>query len=364
MKKYMKFLILLATLVVLVIPTTALAKEMFDDRVVAGGTFTLESGEILDGSLIVFGGTAAIEEESVVQGDVVVLGGIVSVDGMVEGNLVGVGGVVNLNETAIVDGDLTTVAATLNRAPGAQVFGQVVTGINVPALSALPGTIDIPTFTRFEPSFNPVAFTFWRVFWFIFRTLLWGALAALIVMFLPNPTNRTKEAIVSQPVVAGGVGLLTLIVAPIVLVLLAITCILSPVSLLGVFALVVAWVFGRIALGLEIGNRIAKSFDRDWPMPLAAGVGTFALALVVDSLGTFIYCVGWLIPTIVGLFGLGGVVLTRFGTTSYPQEPEPSHDGDSVIVAEVIESSDSPALEEGSFTDDMVDDIPDPSGED
>ena len=43
--------------------------------------------------------------------------------------------------------------------------------------------------------------------------------------------------------------------------------------------------------------------------PLAAGVGTFALALVVDSVGTFIYCVGWLVPLVVGLFGLGGVLM-------------------------------------------------------
>ena len=84
---------------------------------------------------------------------------------------------------------------------------------------------------------------------------------------------------------------------------------------------------------------------------------------VVNSIGDVV-AVGWLIPTIVGLFGLGGVVLTRFGTTSYPQEPEPDQDGDAVIVAEVIESPESQALESGSFTDDMVDDIPDPSGED
>ncbi|GAH63618.1 unnamed protein product, partial [marine sediment metagenome] len=100
MKKYMKYIILIATLILLVVPSTAMAMELQDDRVVAGGTFTLESGEILDGSLIIFGGSAAIEEDSIVEGDVVVLGGIVSVNGVVEGNLVGVGGVVNLKEHA------------------------------------------------------------------------------------------------------------------------------------------------------------------------------------------------------------------------------------------------------------------------
>jgi cytoskeletal protein CcmA (bactofilin family) len=361
MNKRFKYFVLLVTLVILLIPGTAFARELQDDRVVAGGTFTLESGEILDGSLIVFGGTAATEQDSIVGGDVVVLGGIVTIDGTVEGNVVGVGGVVNLKENAIVEGDLTAFAATLNRDQGAQVEGQVITEFNfTPALTVFPETLDFPnTFNQFEPVFNPVGFTIWRVVWFIFRTLLWGALAALVAMFLPNPTTRTSEAIVKQPVMAGGVGLLTIIVTPIILLLLAITCILSPISLLGALALVVAWAFGRIAIGLEIGNRIAKTFDRDWPVPLAAGVGTFGLALVVDSLGTFIYCVGWLIPLLVGLFGLGGVVLTRFGTQAYPLEDEK----EAPFPAELIEPSEAPALEDQDMQADAPEELPDPSGD-
>ncbi|MFC1922364.1 hypothetical protein ACFLY4_03660 [Chloroflexota bacterium] len=353
MNKKFVYLLLLVMLIVLAFPGTAMAKELQDDRVVAGGTFTLESGETLDGSLIVFGGTASIEEDSTVEGDVVVLGGIVTIDGFVDGNAVGVGGVVNLNENATVDGDLTAVAATLNREPGAQVNGQVITGIDVPALSLLPGTIDIPAFSEFQPSFvNPYAFTFWRVFWFIFRTLLWGALAALVTMFLPNPTTRTSKAIAKEPILAGGVGLLAMVIAPIVLILLAITCILSPISLLGVMALVVAWVFGRIAIGLEIGIRIAKMFEKDWPLPVAAGIGTFSLALVVDSVGTFIYCVGWLVPALIGLFGIGGVILTRFGTQQYPPEPELGMMEDVSPDPEPLGTPDSPSLEE---------EIPDPN---
>ena len=364
MNKRYKYFVLLVTLVILLIPGTAFAKDFQDDRVVAGGIFTLESGETLDGSLIVFGGTAAVEQEALVEGDAVVFGGILTIDGVVEGNVVGVGGVVNLKENAIVEGDLTTVAATSNREPGAQVYGQVITGFESPALTLFPDTFDFPnTFTQFEPIFNPVGFTLWRVIWFIFRTLLWGALAALVAMFLPNPTTRTSQSIVKQPVMAGGVGLLTIVVTPIILLLLAITCILSPISLLGVLALVVAWAFGRIAIGLEIGNRIAKTFDRDWPVPLAAGVGTFGLALVVDSVGTFIPCVGWLIPTLVGLFGLGGVVLTRFGTQAYPAEDEVIDVEEAPFPAEIIEPAEAPALEDQDQPSDDDDEIPDPAGE-
>ena len=51
MIKQYKYLVFLVTIVILLIPGTAMAKELHDDRVVAGGTFTLDSGEILDGSL-------------------------------------------------------------------------------------------------------------------------------------------------------------------------------------------------------------------------------------------------------------------------------------------------------------------------
>jgi hypothetical protein len=355
MNKKLVYLILLVLLFVLAFPGTAMAKELQDDRVVAGGTFTLESGKTLDGSLIVFGGTASIEEDATVEGDIVVLGGIVTIDGYVDGNTVVVGGVVNLNENATVDGDLTAIAATFNREPGAGVNGQVITEFDVPVLSFLPGTIDIPAFSEFQPSFvNPYTFTFWGVFWFIFRTLLWGALAALVVMFLPKPTTRTSKAIAKEPILAGGVGLLAIVIAPIVLILLLITCILSPISLLGVLALVVAWIFGRIAIGLEIGVRIAKMFEKDWPLPVTAGVGTFTLALVVDSVGTFIYCVGWLVPLLIGLFGIGGVILTRFGTQQYPPEPELGMMEDVSPVPQSIETTDALSLE---------DEIPDPNSQ-
>jgi cytoskeletal protein CcmA (bactofilin family) len=323
MNKKIKYLVPLMMLIVLLaIPGTAMAKGLQDDRVVAGGTFTLESDQVLDGNLIIFGGTAAVQEQAFVEGDVVVLGGIVTIDGVVEGNVVGIGGVVNLNENAFVEGDLTTVAATLNREPGAEVRGQVITGIEAPVINLVPGAFDFQTLPNLQPSFSPAGFTLWRVFWFVFRTLMWGALAAFVAMFLPNPTTRTSQAIAKQPAVSGGVGLITIIITPIILLVLAITCILSPISLVGLLALVIAWFFGRIAIGLEIGLRMAKMFDREWPLPVAAGIGTFSLALVVDSVGTFLYCVGWLLPALVGILGLGGVVLTYFGTREYPPKDE------------------------------------------
>lgn len=324
-KKFAYLFLLVIVILLFAVPGTAMAKELRDDQVVAGGTFTLYSGEVLDGSLIIFGGSALVESDAVVEGDVVVLGGLVTVDGQVEGNVVGIGGVVNLDSTAVVEGDLTTVAATLNRETGAEVNGQVITNFEAPVMRFIPGTLDIPTFREFQPVFRPIS-NIWRVFWFILRTLLWGALAAVVVVILPKQTGETAETIAKQPLLSGGLGLVTLIVTPVILFILLITCIFSPVSLIGGLVFAVAWIFGIIAIGFEIGKRVGKAFNQAWALPVLAGIGTIGLAFIVDGIGLLFSPAGSLLRVLVGIFGLGAVLLTRFGTRSYPPESEPSAD--------------------------------------
>jgi hypothetical protein len=113
---------------------------------------------------------------------------------------------------------------------------------------------------------------------------------------------------------------LTVIIAPILVVILAITILLIPVSLLAVFLLIVAGLFGWIAIGTEVGKRIAQMFKGGWPLAASAGVGTFVISLVAGALNV-IPCIGWIGSALVVMLGLGGVILTRFGTISYPSGP-------------------------------------------
>ncbi len=256
-----------------------------------------------------------LEEGSRVNGDVVLFGGTISIGGNVQGSVVGIGGVVSLEDAAVVGGDLTTLAASLNRAEGSQVQGDVITGFQSPFGDSIPGRVIVPEVPNVVVRETP----FWSAMWFFFRTFLWSALAVILVMFLPAHIERTATTIIRQPVLAGGVGLLTAIVAPLLLIGIAITIILIPVSLVGALILAIAWLFGRIALGMEIGKRFNETAGQDWPPAVAAAVGTFILTFVVDGADALIPCVGWLIPALVGIVGLGGVILSRFGTQYYPQ---------------------------------------------
>ena len=314
MKKSILIVLGFVVLVVLALPGTALAKGLGEDKIVTGGIFTLGSGETLDGSLIIFGGVVTLGTDSKVKGDVVLVGGTVTIDGIVEGDVVGVGGVVTLEDNASLESNLTTVAAALNRDVNAKVAGQVITGIQVPfKFSGFRG-IQPSNLPDIQAQISPL----WSVMWFLFSTFLWAALAALLVMFLPNPTTRTAQAIFTQPLLAGGLGLFTAVVAPLLLIAVAITIIGIPISLLGVLILVIAWVLGFVAVGLEIGQRIGKTFSRDWPLAVAAGVGTFVLALVVNGVDVLLPCIGWMVPALVGILAVGGVLLSRFGAQSYP----------------------------------------------
>ncbi len=313
MKRIFNFIFVIVLLATFALPGPAYAKGFQDDKIVAGGTFILTNGDTLDGNLLIFGGSATLEKGSQVNGDVVLLGGTLNIDGQITGNVVGFGGVVNLGQLAVVEGDLTTLAATLNRDKGSRVEGQVVNGFQTPFHFEFPG-VTVPSAQNVRLSVMPI----WSVMWFFFRTFLWAALAVLVVMFLPAATHRTADAIVSQPVLVGGIGLITTVIAPLLLIGIAITIILIPISLVGALAMVVAWFFGRIVIGFEVGRRMAEMLKQDWPVAVAAGIGTFILALVVDGANEVIPCVGWLFPVMVGMLGLGAVILTRFGTQTYP----------------------------------------------
>lgn len=317
-----QFAVLLALLVALFLPVTALAKGLPEDKIVFGGTYTLESGEVLDGNLIVFGGSATLEPASQVNGDVVIFGGSLDAQGEITGNVVGIGGLIQLGDTAQVDQDVVTLGANLDRSTNAIVEGEVSSGFTGPFLFDFRG-FDFPGL-RSVPDIRVQVNPFISLMWIFLRTLLWGALAVVLVLLLPRALDTIGQAAVHQPVISGGVGLLTAILAPLVLLLLVITICLSPLALLGVLILVIAWGLGLIALGLEIGKRLADRMNQNWAPALSAGLGTLLLIFVLNGLREIVPCVGWLFPAIAGMVGLGAVVLTRFGTHVYPLMPPPA----------------------------------------
>lgn len=327
-------------LALLFLPTSsAHAQSPGGDVVLFGQNYTLESDETLDGSLAVFGGNATIEEDASVNGDIALFGGNLTIDGDVNGNIalfggnltisgkvdgdivVG-GGQVSLTETAVVDGDIATIGGQVTQEPGAQITGEIVNNappFGVPNVPNTPDIPNVPNTPNFDLSFNP----FWEIAGVLGRALAVAAIGMLLTLFLQPQLERVADTITRQPLMAGSFGLLTLVVAPLAILIMSLTLILIPVALIVAFVIIpMAWLFGMIALGQEVGERFTKAINQTWAPVLATGFGTFLLLLIGGFVG-LIPCFGWLLSFIVSLIAIGGVVMSWFGTRSTPSVMPP-----------------------------------------
>lgn len=300
-------------------------------KTVIANTFTLEAGETLDENLTILAGTVVLEKGSTVNGDISLTGGTLEVSGLVDGDINATGGTLSLKKSAHITGAIMMSGVAFSQADGAQIDGDVRQLEN-----ALPGIPGLP-----ERVLGNGLSTFWSVIWFLVRIFVFSALAVLVVMFFPRHMDRTRLAIVAQPLTTGGLGLLTVIVAPFVVLLLSITIILIPIALAGIAVLGLIALFGWIALGLETGKRLAAVLNQDWAPPLSAGLGTMLLTFVLFSIN-FLACIGWIFPFAASVVGLGAALLTVMGTRTYPdttpiyRPPSPPAVVDSSFAAEPL----------------------------
>jgi hypothetical protein len=314
MKKLL-YSLLVFLLIAAFLPSTVSAKTLNDDKVVFGGTFKLSEGDTLNGDLIILGGTATLVQDSTVTGDIVLVGGALTSGGTVNGNVIVVGGSAHLKSSAYIFGDLITASSSVEQDSGATIAGSVKQNFTIPFPVPFSGnkqpSPDIkPGIT--VPNLNPLLETS-RIG---FRSFGVAILAMLLAMILPNSLKRVIHPILTAPIIAGGFGLLTVFLTPIVLVMIAITIIGIPIALLGILVLAFASFLGWAAIGTEIGNRIARGFKSQWHIAVSAGVGTLLLTLVSEFIG-IIPCLGWVIPFLVSIIGLGAVFLTKLGTRQH-----------------------------------------------
>lgn len=316
------FILLLA---LLFLPTEAVYAQgpgPGDGRVVFGSNVIVESGDTFEGDLVVFGGNVTIEEDAVMNGDLVVFGGRVESDGEMNGDVVNVGGQVVLNATAVVSGNVVTIGGQLQKNDNAQIEGDVVNNAfpqidipngNIPPITpnipSAPGVPGVPSIVNVN--FNPLL-QFGRVFG---SSMLMAFLGVLTVLFLKERLDKVSQAVVVQPVMTLGVGLLTIVA----LIVIAVTIILLPVAVLSLIPLGFAWLFGVIAIGQEVGERFAKALQQEWAPVLATGLGTFVIMFIVgfiqslNELSWVVGCFTWIVPAAIGLLAIGAVVTTRFG---------------------------------------------------
>lgn len=243
-----------------------------------------------EGLLVVGGGTALVPAGTTHDGPVYVVAGEARIDGRVTGNLVVVSGGATLGDGAAVGGDLEVYGGRLDAAAGATVEGR--------RQEASP-LVETAT----DPS--PVGMAV--------SNLLLALAGMALVRWRPALLANVGRALLDHPVVSLTVGGTAATVAVAVLVLMAFTIVLIPVTILGAVAGLVVVTYGTLAYGYLLGTRLPVERP-----PLATGAGVLGVGLLLDVL-PLVPVVGDLATLAAAIAGVGAVLVTYFGVV--PFEP-------------------------------------------
>jgi hypothetical protein len=321
-----------------------------DGTVIWNEDYTLEEDEWLDGDLIVFNGDVTLEPGSRVEGSIIIWNGSAEVDGTVESDLVVSGGDIALGDSAQVEGNVVcSWNCDIDQDPGARVDGGIIEGVPLPDLQIdrIPPVPRIPSLpTLWDAGPGRVLDWTLRAVRSLVAIVVIAAVAGLVTLIWPQQTAQVGRAITGAPWPSMGIGLLTSVAGTALIVALAVTICLSPVAVLAALALSAAGLFGWIAVGAVVGERLLQALNVQQITPLwAAGLGALLITLIGTGLSAA-FCLaplGWLMIFALGSAGLGAVVLTRFGTMAYtPPHPPPPPPAPAPAVPEPPEPPEPP----------------------
>jgi cytoskeletal protein CcmA (bactofilin family) len=336
MKKIKKiyFVLLAVIALALALPFSVSAESLEDGKTVFGENFTLESGKILDGDLNVVGGVVTIESRAVVNGSVFVLGGVVDIDGTVQGDLTVIGGTVTLENNAVIEGDLFSPAGFIDQEEGSVIQGTTNRSWDIPWMD-----VDFPEI--YQPRVLPMPgmrfFPLLKIAEKFAKTLVFVGLAAIMLLIMPKATEEMTLALVRKPWHILGYGALTALVMVVGGILLSLTICLIPVVVLVGLAFGLAMLAGWLALGYEIGKRMAGIFKTTWHPVVSATLGNLVLYLLAISLD-LIPCLGGFLVFMATLFGLGMAVVTLFGSKPYPRPEQTPAEEETVLLVDRTEA--------------------------
>jgi hypothetical protein len=250
-------------------------------------------------SVVKINSDVTIEENMKVR-NVFVLRGQITINGTVEQNVVAVGGSIVLTRTAVVNGDVVALGGIIVMGKGADVHG-TLTEINSSNISAAISDLLSDDWEG------------WSWLFAIFSVVIFFAiliLALLIVALIPKPIQVIAETIKKNTFkvsLSGLLGLLLIVPIAVLLTISVIGIVLIPLEMILVVS---AALLGFIAVSQLVGRRVLMLIKRT-----GGGVirQTFWGLITLWLIGWIPY-VGWIIKVLAVVLGLGGVIMTRFGT--------------------------------------------------
>jgi hypothetical protein len=246
------------------------------------------------------GARVLLDQEATVAGNAYLAGGEVRVDGAVDGSLyVGAKSVV---VDGVVGGDLRVEAHTLRLGPEARIDGELRYRIDeagafvTDASARIAG--DIEALPRREQDGPGFGFLVGRVLAFLLAGTVLAALA-------PGTFATLVDSIEHRPGASVGYGFLTLVLAPIGVVVLAATMIGVPLAVTAVLLMGMAWYFAPVVPAVWLGGEML-GID---PGETGSTLKAFLVGGTVIALAGVSPWIGFPAHLIATAFGLGAIAL-------------------------------------------------------
>lgn len=275
-----------------------------------GGPVSIAPGEEAQNVVVVFG---EANVQGTVRGDVVVVFGRVTVEGEVRGSLVAPLTKVRLESDSRIEGDLVAVLGELDVAPTAQIGGERIDlsmTMLEERLPAMEGLKEWLTHGLLLGRPLPHQSGWWwgfavgcAIFYFV------------LALIFARPLSVTVAALELRPMAALFLGLLVFILVGPLLLMLAATGIGLVVVPAVVAAVMVAFVFGKIAVAQFLGRELGRQ----------VGLKILTIPLVALLIGIMILCLVYMVPVIgllawsvTSVLGVGAAAVALF--TSFRME--------------------------------------------
>ncbi len=327
--------------------TVTISGTVNGDAYVAGGIVVVEG--TINGDLLAGGGTITVTGK--IRDDLRVAGGRIVISGDIGRNVTTVGGDVTVADQAVINGSFaggvgnlsifSPIKKDVNIGAGNALIANTVTGdINagVGQLSFTPkasvgGSLTYWSDTQAELASSQIAGKVIRyiperktqdikparpaVFFTTLFILFTGigflsslATGFLLIVFLPGFINSASKNVTLRPIQSFGVGLITVILSPFIIITLFLTIIGIPLAVLISGVMLILMYISKIIFSIAFGQKILMLLDKKarigWSLLL--GLTAYYVLTIIPIVG-FIFWMG------AGLTGLGALLINIRNTS-------------------------------------------------
>ncbi len=270
----------------------------------------LRKGAVARSQIVGLGRDVIVDGDAL--SDVAALNGSVRISGTVQGDVIVLGGDVHLEPSAKVEGEVLAFGGSIEAAPGATIGGRSVA---YPSASAAFVTLlDAPALGGSSSGAVVLATKV---------VLLAGWMALLLLLFgiSGRQVLSTAEAVRAEPFRNFWLGLgavVTLVLTGLLISSLAGPVIGLPWLAVIVLILILAKLWGTVAVFYAAGEWVVGRFHRRWAVLHAATLGLVLLGTL-----KLIPHVGLWVWSVASLMGVGATLATKFGRREPWFDPEP-----------------------------------------